>query len=303
MKQPESKVPLLGTLPVRPTGQRIVKLPHDVIRAASERPLTRMQFPTHAGFYPKSAGHLAERPHGAAQAILIYCVAGSGWCALERRRHEIKPGQLLVIPAGVPHSYGAHPTDPWSIRWIHAVGDQLPTYLEALGTTTVNPVVFLGEDALLNTLFEEVLTELEIGYTALNLVYVSQALAHLLGAIIRRRHGNWQGAPDARQKITRSIEMMGAHLDQPLRMAQLAAMVNLSNAEFTRLFRAQTGYAPKDYFTRLKMHKASQLLDNTELTVKEISFQVGFEDPLHFSRVFKRINDISPTEHRRLGHA
>jgi AraC-like DNA-binding protein len=280
-------------------GQRIVKLPVDVVQAAAQRPLTKLLLPASAGFYPKAAGHLAERPLGTDQAVFIYCAAGQGWCEIESNRHEVKAGQILVIPAHRAHSYGASKINPWSIRWFHATGQQLPDYLDALGTTAANPLVFLGEDPLLDTLFEEVLTELESGYTVLNLIYVSQALAHLLGAMIRRRHTNWVGSPDPRQKIVRSIEMMRAHLDRPLRMSQLAAMANISAAHFTDLFKAQTGYAPKDYFTRLKMHKACQLLDSTSLPVKEIANQVGYEDPLHFSRVFKRINNLSPTDQRK----
>jgi transcriptional regulator GlxA family with amidase domain len=92
---------------------------------------------------------------------------------------------------------------------------------------------------------------------------------------------------------------MRTHLDRPLRMSQLAAMANISAAHFTELFKAHIGYSPKDYFTRLQMHKASQLLENSNLTVKEIAYQVGYEDPLHFSRVFKRINELSPTDQRK----
>jgi AraC-like DNA-binding protein len=279
-------------------GQRIVKLPADVIQTAARQPLMRRLLPTSVGFYPKAAGHLAARPNGVAQTIFIYCTDGRGWCDLAGSRHEIKAGQLLVIPENARHSYGAVDADPWSIRWLHVTGELLAAFRDALGVTREQPVVFLGEDTLMNELFEEVLSELESGYTTLNLIYSAQALAHLLGAMIRRRHNRWEGVPDSRQKVARCIQTMRAHLDRPLRMSQLAAMANLSVAHFTEVFKTQTGYAPKDYFTRLKMHQASQLLDSTELSVKEIAGQVGFEDALHFSRVFKRINQTSPSEHR-----
>jgi hypothetical protein len=60
-----------------------------------------------------------------------------------------------------------------SIRWFHATGQQLPDCLHALGTSAAKPLMFLGEDPLLDTLFQEMLTELESGYTALNLVCIS----------------------------------------------------------------------------------------------------------------------------------
>ena len=62
---------------------------------------------------------------------------------------------MLVIPSGVPHHYGAAVHQPWTIFWVHLVGEQLPAYLEALGATAAQPVVFLGEDTLLKMIFEE----------------------------------------------------------------------------------------------------------------------------------------------------
>ena len=144
----------------------------------------------------------------------------------------------------------------------------------------------------------ESLGELEAGYARLNLLYACQATAHLLGAIIRRRHQGQMGLPDPQQRIAQSITLMKRGLNRPLRIAQLAAAAGFSASAFTRLFKCQTGYLPKDYLTRLKMHEACQLLSNSTLTVKEISFRMGYEDPLHFSRVFRLINQLSPTEYR-----
>ena len=236
---------------------------------------------------------------GTDQAIFIYSTGGFGWCEMLGKRHEIKLGELLVLPANTMHCYGAAEKKPWSIRWFHAVGSQIPAFLETLGVTAEQPVVLLGDDPMLSSLFEEVLTELESGYTSMNLIYASQTAAHLLAAMIRRRHNHWTDAPDARQRIVHSIEMMRTHFDRPLRMEQLAAMCGFSPPHFTSLFKTQTGYAPKDYFTRLKMHHASQLLIGTHLSVKEIANRVGYEDPLHFFRAFKQINALTPTEHRR----
>jgi AraC-like DNA-binding protein len=279
-------------------GQRRVALPQGVILASRTQPLLKGLLTTSVGYYPRAAGHLVQRPAGALQTILIYCVAGRGWCKIGPSGHTIVPGQLLVIPIGEPHEYGAADQHPWTIFWLHVVGEQLPTYLETLGTTEAQPVVFLGEDTLLKTLFEEILGELESGYAHLNLVYASQAMAHLLGAVIRRRHQGQMGLPDPCQRIAQSITMMKCALDRPMRVAQLAAVAGFSLSAFARLFKRQIGYLPKDYFTRLKMHEACQLLDNTTLSIKEIGFRVGYEDPFHFSRVFKLINELSPTEYR-----
>ncbi len=53
-----------------------------------------------------------------------------------------------------------------------------------------------------------------------------------------------------------------------------------------------------DYFIRLRLHRACQLLDGTDQTIRQIAMQVGYADPLYFSRTFRAIHDVSPSEYR-----
>jgi AraC family transcriptional regulator, arabinose operon regulatory protein len=93
---------------------------------------------------------------------------------------------------------------------------------------------------------------------------------------------------------------MKQHLDQMLQLDALAALANLSRSRYTVLFKEQTGFAPIDYFNRLRMHSACQLLDTTGMSVKDIATSLGYDDQLYFSRVFKLVTETSPTEYRRI---
>ena len=55
-----------------------------------------------------------------------------------------------------------------------------------------------------------------------------------------------------------------------------------------------------DYFNRLRMHQACQLLDTTSFSIKEIATRLGYQDPFYFSRAFRSVNKVAPTEYRRL---
>ena len=281
-------------------GQRIVVLPRQVVAQAGQHPLLRGLRPTDAGYFPKAKGHLRQRPAGATETIFIYCPQGGGWCELDGRRHVVKAGELLVIPPGVPHRYGANENHPWTIHWFHAIGEDLPYYLNELGVTRRQPVIALGADARVLALFAEVYDILDQGYAPARLLYAAQVLAHLLGVMIWLRPGAAaKGTTDSRQRILHSVEYMKQHLEKPLRVAQLAAIANLSVSHYSALFTACTGYAPIDYFIRLRMHRACQLLDTTGSSVKEVAGALGYEDPLYFSRVFRSVNDLPPTEYRR----
>ena len=279
-------------------GQRIVVLPQSVVQHAQKQTLTAGLMPTDAGCFPRAAGHLRQRDNGVEQAVFIYCVKGRGWCELGGERHSIEAGELLVIPPQVPHVYGAEEKNPWTIHWFHAQGHLIAGFLGELNIPLVRPVIFLGDDPQVIALFEEVLDVLEHGYTPQQMLHAAHALAHLFAVIIRHRHESWRVQPDSRQKITRTLAYMKQHLDQPLHLDTLAAIANLSRSRYSALFKEQTGFAPMDYFNRLRMHRACQLLDTTDFNVKSVASRLGFQDPLYFSRVFRSITDVSPVEYR-----
>ena len=280
-------------------GQRIVVLPHSVVLHAQKQALTSGLIPTDAGYFPRAAGHLRERSEGVEQAIFIYCAKGSGWCELAGERHLIHAGEVLVIPPHTAHAYGADEKTPWTIHWFHAQGKLLAGFLSELNVSAVRPVVFLGDDPQLLAIFQEVLDVLEHGYTPQRMLHAAQALAHLLAVMVRHRHENWREQPDAHQKINRTLAYMNEHLGQSLQLDTLAALANLSRSRYAALFKEQTGFAPIDYFNRLRMHRACQWLDTTDLSVKAIASRLGYDDPLYFSRVFRSVTEVSPMKYRR----
>lgn len=280
------------------SGQRIIVMPRGVVATALKLPLVRSLLPTDAGYFPKAEGHFMKRDVGIDQAIFIYCVKGKGWCEIGGNRHDISPGELLVLPPGTPHTYGADESRPWTIPWVHIKGESIPMLLAELGVTQLQPVVYLGDNPELMALFEELLDVMEHGYTASRLLYASHILTHLLGLMIWDHQRNWRGNLNADQKVVQSIAYMKQHLEQPATAASFAALASLSESHYRSLFKRQTGYAPMDYFIRLRMHKACQLLDTTDLSVKEIATAVGYDDPLYFSRVFKGVIELPPTQYR-----
>ncbi len=279
-------------------GQRLVVLPRPILVTALQHPLLKNLLPSDAGYYPKAKGHVCVRERGCPEDIFIYCAEGFGWCEIGGRRHEVGKDQLLVIPAKHPHVYGAAKAFPWTIHWFHAVGANVPCYLERLGITAQKPVVPLGGDVHLFSLFEDVQGGLEHGFTLTHLIYAAHSLTHLMGLILRHKEEFYHGETSMRERINKSVEFMKGHLREPLNVARLAALVNLSRSHFTASFSRVTGYAPVSYLNHLRMQRAVQLLNTTDLPIKQISDQLGFSDQFYFSRAFRKMHNHSPSEHR-----
>ena len=102
----------------------------------------------------------------------------------------------------------------------------------------------------------------------------------------------------ASEKMEESIAYMTQNLNRPLQVSALAALVNVSPSHYFALFKRHTGRAPMDYFTRLRMERARCLLDTTASSVKEVAAALGYDDPFYFSRVFKSVNQLAPSNYR-----
>jgi AraC-like DNA-binding protein len=105
-------------------------------------------------------------------------------------------------------------------------------------------------------------------------------------------------AMDNGQKIEETIAYMLRHLNQPLKVPQLASLARLSASHYFALFKDRTRCSPIGYFIRLRMGHACRLLAESSLPVKEIAAQLGYDDPFYFSRLFKSVHAVAPTEYR-----
>jgi AraC-like DNA-binding protein len=93
---------------------------------------------------------------------------------------------------------------------------------------------------------------------------------------------------------------MQEHINENISLNNLSSFYNYSPSRFSSLFKQKTGYAPIDYFIQMKMQKASQHLDFTDQSIKEIALNMGFDDPYYFSRRFSKVIGMSPTKYRSI---
>jgi transcriptional regulator GlxA family with amidase domain len=91
---------------------------------------------------------------------------------------------------------------------------------------------------------------------------------------------------------------MHQNYTRPLARWEIAEAVGVSGSYLNRLFKQELGLSPWDYLNRFRVGQAKELFRQTHGSVKSISGQVGFKDPKYFSRVFRKLTGLSPSEFR-----
>jgi AraC-like DNA-binding protein len=290
---------ICGKLIVMPANRRILVLPEPVVRSALSDPITSDLLVTDIGYYPQADWHYTLRQRGAAQMVIMYCVAGKGWVRTGRGRSVVSAGQAVILPPHREHEYASHDDAPWTIYWLHVAGTKVDALYRLLTDEGAETVIELGEDPDWIALFEQVYHTMRQSYGPDHLLLASLSAGRLLARMIelRRRQPPSQ---DARQRINLTIRYMQQRLGARVSVPELCRLANLSASHYAAAFKQQTGYAVIDFFLRLKMQRAAVLLDTTDRPIKTVAAELGFDDPLYFSRQFRRIYNVPPRKYRAI---
>jgi AraC family transcriptional regulator len=158
------------------------------------------------------------------------------------------------------------------------------------------------DDEGLNSLLGLLREELMRGQASpLFVEVIAQAIAiHLArsyGVTDVESHGSSPSLPG--RKLRQIMDWMAEHLTEECSLDRLAARAGLSKFHFQRLFKAAVGVTPSRHYIDLRMNEARRLLRETKMSVSDVVLEVGYANPSHFARLFRRETGRSPSDYRR----
>lgn len=117
----------------------------------------------------------------------------------------------------------------------------------------------------------------------------------------------WQGlregvvsVPRTEALIHEALDYIAKHYGEEITLESMASHVRLSSFYFSKIFKQYTGVTFIDYLSLYRVEKAKELLKDPRWSIKEISVRVGYSDPNYFTRVFRRLEGLTPSEYRSL---
>jgi AraC-like DNA-binding protein len=105
--------------------------------------------------------------------------------------------------------------------------------------------------------------------------------------------------PVRSEAVKKAIEFMAAHYQDDVKIEDIAQAASLSPAWFSTTFKKEVGKAVSQYLTDIRLEKACDLLKTTKKSVTEITYEVGFKDQSHFTKVFKKSRKMTPVDYRK----
>lgn len=264
---------------------------HYYINTPSATAAKFLFFPTIVGRFFYEQGYDLKRNHF--DSFLIMLIE-SGTCTLVLDSKEIQAPKGSVVLVDCYHMHEYRADVPWSAIWMHFDGIQAGTYYDYLTKEGGN--VFVSKHATgIQYLMENILrdfSERDSINEPLESLRISDILTYLLSDT--QRHSS---RPTGVQK---AVIYIRDNFAKPLRLSDLAKTASLSPYYFSRLFTKETGVTPHQYLIATRLSAAKYALTTSDLTVKEIAFQCGFNDESSFCSAFKKYEHTTPTEYRRI---
>lgn len=238
-----------------------------------------------------------------ASEVCVVAAPLQGGYVLERnhRRIAVGPGIVSIIPPGVRHRARDDGSPEMVQDWVRLRCTLFATI--DLFSLLTPPATLEGEDA---RAVARLLAELNVAAAAAQRLDLA-ALTHREEAgmrLVRCLVARSVQAPRLRERLTALervqpvLATIEERIDERLDRRALARAAGMSVSRLQAVFTAATGLSPYAYLARQRLRRAQDLLIGSDLPVQAVAEQVGYRDPFHFSRTFKRLMGASPRAYR-----
>ncbi len=228
---------------------------------------------------------------------LNYITRGAGILENKSESFPVKAGSLLVTFPGVWHRYKPNFQTGWTENYIGFNGLAAESFMKHRLFSPEQPVIQIGErEEILDTFLKIFdLTETEQpGFQQIAAGLIIKLLGYLVAFEKQKEFSGKKIAEVIEEARFKMRSEVGRNFD----LEKFAAENNIGYSWFRRMFKNYTGLSPRQYCLQLKIMRARELLLSTSLSVKEISYELGFESIHYFSRMFKQKTGKSPIEFR-----
>lgn len=239
------------------------------------------------------------RPKGRVDWQLLYIAAGKAHFHFGDEEKIVHAGHMVLYRPKEPQRYEYYAEDQTEVYWVHFTGGNVTNLLRSYGIKDKQKVFYCGSGLEYQTLFRSMIDELQMcreSYPEMLEMYLRQIFIRLqryFKTSIKNDNSH------AAEEIDRAASYFSEHYSEQINIDEYAENHHVSTSWFIRNFKLYTGFTPMQYILSKRIYNAEALLQNTQYNITEIAQIVGYDNPLYFSRIFKKMKGISPSEYRK----
>ena len=253
--------------------------------------------------------HMMKKAHYHYVYEMYYLNAGNRRFLIDNQIHNIDKGTLLLLGKNVVHK-AVYSSDKLGERTFVRFNDDIINRLYAVFgeeevTACFNKSIFVIPRHRREYL-ESILKILEDEYKntdKFSNLLMEQYIIEIFTFIIRyNKHmeDRAKGELSSRNEvIDKAVRYIADNYNKNITLVNVANYVGMSSTYFSKRFKEETAFGFKEYIINIRIAKSCSLLLESQLSITEIAYEIGFNDSNYFGDVFKRIKGISPLQFRR----
>ena len=225
---------------------------------------------------------------------IVYITRGRGIFEMNGRAHVVGPGSIMTVFPGVRHFYKPEYEVGWTEYWVGFKGPYADTLCRQGFLSPSKPLYEVGlQNSLLgiySQIFELVRDQrplYQVRASSLVLTLIAEVLAHERD-VVQHTHSE--------QLVEKARFLMEENVSGDVTLNAIAGTLGVSTSHLNDVFKSYTAMTPYQYFISIKIRRAKELLENGDLTIKEVAFRLGFDDPYYFSRLFRKKVGLPPSK-------
>ena len=224
--------------------------------------------------------------------LMHYVISGRGYYQKDGRTYPLTAGDLFLACPDEHIFYRADDGEPWEYCWVGFHGADARVMLEQTDLSRESPVLHVNGDDVYKEMMQIYASR---GSQPHQTVFMTGTLYRLLAILIRDRHTTV--SRKTTDSVQRACEYIANNYAMPISIADIAEHVGLSRSRLYRLFMEELRLSPVQVLTQHRIRQACELLRRGDLSVKTVAASVGYENQLYFSRRFREIMGVPPTQY------
>ena len=255
---------------------------------------------TAVGYYRVHTTEWVEtkRPNGRGDYQLLYITEGDVEFFFDGKRQILSKGAMVLFRPGDVQLYNMYAEDKPETYWVHFTGSKVGEFLERFSALTGETCFFAGMSTDYQGVYRQMIRELQLqreGYAEM----LQADLKRLFLLLQRHLIESKTTKSEILDIVERAAQYFNEHYNEPISIEEYAARNLMTPAWFIRNFKTVMKVSPMQHIIRQRIFNAKILLTSTDHNISEVAFAVGYDNPLYFSRLFRKYTGQSPTEYRK----